>query len=183
MELKFRIGDSKVLESRETVDGTMIRRRRVSSDGHRFTTYERIELPQLTVCKRSGNKEVFDRDKLLLAVKRSVGKFFNSELELEDVVNRASDILYSYNTDQITSKQIGEAVLDVLAEVNEVAYVRFASVFREFKTLEDFENILKEQRDQHQQITNSESVPQSSHQGTIAGGKSPSGPIDKKHRR
>ena len=81
-----------------------------------------------------------------MAVKRSVGKFFNSELEVEDVVNRASDILYGLGTDQITSQQIGEAVLDVLAEVNEVAYVRFASVFREFKTLEDFENILKEQK-------------------------------------
>lgn len=143
---QFRIGDSKVLESRETVDGTMIRRRRESSDGRRFTTYERIELPNLTVLKRSGNKEVYDRDKLLMAVKRSVGKFFNSELEVEEVVNRATDILYSLGTDQITSKQIGEAVLDVLADVNEVAYVRFASVFREFKTLEDFENILKEQK-------------------------------------
>lgn len=143
---QFRIGDSKVLESRETVDGTMIRRRRESSDGRRFTTYERIELPNLTVLKRSGNKEVYDRDKLLMAVKRSVGKFFNSELEVEDVVNRATDMLYSLGTDQINSKQIGEAVLDVLAEVNEVAYVRFASVFREFKTLEDFENILKEQK-------------------------------------
>ena len=146
MEHSFKIGDSKVLESRETLAGTMIRRRRESSDGHRFTTYERIEMPPLTVTKRSGNKEIYDRDKLLLAVRRSVGKFFNSELEVEEVVNKASDILYSYGTDEITSKQIGEAVLDVLAEVNEVAYVRFASVFREFKTLEDFENILKEQK-------------------------------------
>ena len=117
-----------------------------SSDGRRFTTYERIELPQLTVIKRSGNQEIFDRDKLMLAVRRSVGKFFNSELEIEDVVNRASDILYAKNSDEVTSKQIGEAVLDVLADVNEVAYVRFASVFREFRTLEDFENILKEQK-------------------------------------
>ncbi len=146
MDFHFRIGDSKVLESRETVDGTMIRRRREAMDGRRFTTYERIEMPQLTVTKRSGNKEIYDRDKLLLAVKRSVGKFFNSELEIEDVVNKATDILYGHGTDQITSKQIGEAVLDVLAEVNEVAYVRFASVFREFKTLEDFEDILKEQK-------------------------------------
>ncbi|MBR2841540.1 transcriptional repressor NrdR [Candidatus Saccharibacteria bacterium] len=146
MDHKFRIGDSKVLESRETVDGNMIRRRRETPDGQRFTTYERIEMPALTVTKRSGNKEIYDRDKLMHAVKASVGKFFNSELEVEDVVNKASEILYGYNTDQITSKQIGEAVLDVLAEVNEVAYVRFASVFREFKTLEDFENILKEQK-------------------------------------
>ena len=146
VEHNFRIGDSKVLESRETVDGTMIRRRRESADGRRFTTYERIERPSLTVAKRSGNTEIFDRDKLALAVRRSVGKFFNSELEVEDVVNRATDILYATGSDKITSKQIGDAVLDVLAEVNEVAYIRFASVFREFKTLEDFENILKEQK-------------------------------------
>lgn len=146
MDSNFHISDSRVLESRETVDGTMIRRRRESSDGHRFTTYERIELPPLTVVKRSGDKEIYDRDKLLMAVSRSVGKFFNSELEVKDVVSRASDILYSYGTSEITSRQIGEAVLDVLGEVNEVAYVRFASVFREFKTLEDFERILKEQK-------------------------------------
>ena len=147
MERSFRIGDSKVLESRETVDGTMIRRRREAADGHRFTTYERIEMPPLTVIKSSGNCEMFDRDKLLLAVRRSVGKFFNSELEVEDVINKVLDILYGYNSDQITSRQIGEAVLDVLAKVNEVAYVRFASVFREFKTLDDFEIILREQKE------------------------------------
>ena len=146
LEWNFRIGDSKVLESRETVDGTMIRRRRETADGRRFTTYERIEMPSLTVSKRSGNKEIFDRDKLALAVRRSVGKFFNSELEVEDVVNRATEKLYAIGSDQITSKQIGDAVLDVLADVNEVAYIRFASVFREFKTLEDFEDILKEQK-------------------------------------
>ena len=146
MEPKFRIGDSKVLESRETVDGKMIRRRRETPDGHRFTTYERIEMPALTVLKRNGSKEIFDRDKLMHAVKRSVGKFFNSELEVENVINRVIDLLYGLGTDEVRSQQIGEAVLDVLAEVNEVAYVRFASVFREFKTLDDFEEILKEQK-------------------------------------
>lgn len=147
MEREFRIGDSKVLESRETVDGTTIRRRRESPDGHRFTTYERIEMPPLTVIKSSGNRENFDRNKLLQAVQRSVGKFFNTELEVEDVVSRTTNILYGYGTSRITSRQIGEAVLDVLGEINEVAYVRFASVFREFKTLEDFENILREQKE------------------------------------
>ena len=178
MDHKFRIGDSKVLESRETVDGNMIRRRRETPDGQRFTTYERIEMPQLTVLKRSGNQEIYDREKLLLAVKRSVGKFFSSELEIEDVVNRASDILYSYGVDQITSKQIGEAVLDVLAEVNEVAYVRFASVFREFKTLEDFEKILKEQKLKVDgRVTDLEGLPRSSRQGGVAGGKNLAGPV------
>ncbi len=143
----LKIGDSKVLESRETPDGTMIRRRRITSDGkYRFTTYERIELPELTVLKRSGNKEVFDRDKLLTAVRRSVGKFFNSEMEVEQVVNSVTERLYELGTDEVTSKQVGEAILDVLAEVNEVAYVRFASVFREFKSLDEFEKIIREQR-------------------------------------
>lgn len=147
MPRNIKIGDSKVLESRETPDGTMIRRRRITSDGTRFTTYERIELPELTVLKRSGNKEVFDRDKLLTAVRRSVGKFFNSEMEVEQVVNSVTNRLYDLGTAEVTSQQVGEAILDVLAEVNEVAYVRFASVFREFKSLDEFEKIIREQRE------------------------------------
>ncbi|MBQ3468358.1 transcriptional repressor NrdR [Candidatus Saccharibacteria bacterium] len=147
MPRNLQIGDSKVLESRETPDGTMIRRRRITSDGkYRFTTYERIEMPELTVLKRSGNKEVFDRGKLLTAVRRSVGKYFNSEMEVEQVVNSVTGKLYDLGVDEITSKQVGEAILDVLAEVNEVAYVRFASVFREFKSLDEFEKIIREQR-------------------------------------
>ena len=96
MDNKFRIGDSKVLESRETVDGKMIRRRRESPDGHRFTTYERIEMPALIVLKTSGNKEPFDRDKLLIAVRRSVGKFFNSEMEVEAVVDKVVEEIKAY---------------------------------------------------------------------------------------
>ena len=152
MPKNLKIGDSKVLESRETPDGMMIRRRRITSDGkYRFTTYERIERQELTVRKRSGNKEVFDRDKLLTSVRRSVGKFFNSEMEVEQVVNSVTDRLYDFGTDEVTSKQVGEAILEVLAEVNEVAYVRFASVFREFKTLDEFEKIIREQREQKAQ--------------------------------
>ena len=147
MANNIKIGDSKVLESRETPDGSMIRRRRVTPEGRRFTTYERIEMPALVVKKRSGNKEQFDRDKLLTAVRRSVGKFFNSDLEVEDVVNKVVSKVYDLGNDEIESKQIGQAILDVLAEVNEVAYVRFASVFLEFKTLEDFENIIRSQRE------------------------------------
>ena len=146
MKKGIKIGNSKVLESRETLDGTMIRRRREGPDGVRFTTYERIEMPTLVVLKRSGRRENFDRDKLATAVRRSVGKFLNSELEIEEVVTKATEILYAFGTDEVTSSQIGEAVLDVLGEINEVAYVRFASVFREFKTLEDFEAILREQK-------------------------------------
>ena len=148
MNYKFKIGDSKVLESREALDGTMIRRRRITSDGkHRFTTYERIELPELRVKKRSGEVEAFDRDKLVTSIRRSVGKFLNSELEVEEVVERAMDILYAYDKDTVTSEQIGEAVLDVLSELNEVAYVRYSSVFRKFKTLDEFEEIIRALRE------------------------------------
>lgn len=147
MQLRVKIGDSKVLESRETPDGLMIRRRRMASDGRRFTTYERIEMPPLSVMKRSGNRESFDRDKLHTAVNRSVGKFFDSELEIEDVVNKVIEKIYSLGREVIYSKEIGQAILDVLASVNEVAYVRFASVFLQFKTLDEFERIIREQRE------------------------------------
>lgn len=147
MALKFKIGDSKVLESREALDGTMIRRRRESSDGkYRFTTYERIEMPALVVIKTSGNREPFDRDKLLTAVRRSVGKFFNSEMEVEEVVNNVVDRVYDLGLEEVPSREIGNAILDVLAELNEVAYVRFASVFLKFKSLDEFEKIIREQK-------------------------------------
>lgn len=145
--IQIKIGDSKVIESRETPDGLAIRRRRVSSDGkHRFTTYERVEMPQILVRKKSGEKEMFDRDKLFLAVKRSVGKFFESEMEVDEVVGKVEERVRNLGEEEVSSGQIGEAILDVLAEVNEVAYVRFASVFRKFKTLDEFEKIIREQR-------------------------------------
>ena len=147
MSYKIKIGGTKVLESREALDGTMIRRRRETPDGRRFTTYERVEVPQLMVRKRSGEKEAFDRDKLLTSVRRSVGKFLNSELEVEEVVERAMEILYQEESEKVTSEQIGEAVLEVLAGMNEVAYVRYASVFRKFRTLDEFEKIIREQRE------------------------------------
>ncbi len=146
MPIVPRIAESKVLESRETDDGTTIRRRRVTSDGQRFTTYERIEQPHLVVLKSSGNREMFDREKLITSVRRSVGKFIGSDMEVEAVVGKVVALLRSENEEEVTSQQVGDAVLDVLAETNEVAYVRFASVFLKFQTLGDFEKILKQRR-------------------------------------
>ncbi|MCL2001983.1 ATP cone domain-containing protein [Candidatus Saccharibacteria bacterium] len=142
----LKISDSRVLESRESNDGTTIRRRREAPDGKRFTTYERIERPNIVVLKRSGNREFFDRAKLQNAVRRSVGKFLGGELAIEDLVSRVESAVYTGNSDEITSREIGEQVLAVLAEINEVAYVRFASVFYEFKTLSEFERILASRR-------------------------------------
>ncbi len=143
---KYNIGDSRVIESREVSDGVTIRRRRESPDGKRFTTYERIEKPNLAVIKKDGKRELFDRDKLAIAIKRSVGKFFSSEVEVDEMINDIEDGLYALGDSEITSKQIGDKVLDELAHRNEVAYVRFASVYHEFKTLDDFVKILEHQR-------------------------------------
>lgn len=151
MSAKYGIGNSRVIESRETADGLTIRRRRESLDGkHRFTTYERIERPNLVVIKKDGSRELFDRDKLAVAVKRSVGKFFTSELEVEDIIDTVEAAIYELGEGEITSRKIGDRVLDELAQKNEVAYVRFASVYREFKTLDEFEEILKERRKTNQ---------------------------------
>ncbi len=141
---KYNIGDSRVIESREVSDGVTIRRRRESPDGKRFTTYERIERPNLAVIKKSGVRELFDRDKLSIAIKRSVGKFFVSEVEIEEMIAEIEDSLYAIGENEITSKQIGDIVLDELLKRNEVAYVRFSSVYHKFKTLDDFVKILEQ---------------------------------------
>lgn len=145
---QYNIGNSRVVESREVSDGVTIRRRRETPDGKRFTTYERIEKPNLAVIKKNGARELFDREKLSIAIKRSVGKFFKSEVEVEEMIDDIEEALYALGENEIMSKQIGDKVLDELAVRNEVAYVRFASVYQEFKTLEDFVKIL-EQRKKH----------------------------------
>ena len=84
MAKSYSIGDSRVLESRESTDGKAIRRRRATPDGQRFTTYERIERRNIAVVKKDGSRELFDRDKLGNSIHRSVGKFFESEMEVEE---------------------------------------------------------------------------------------------------
>lgn len=148
---QLNIGDSRVIESREVSDGVTIRRRRESPDGKRFTTYERIEKPNLAVIKKNGARTLFDREKLSTAVKRSVGKFFDSEVQVEEMIDAIEDGLYALGENEITSKQIGDKVLDELALRNEVAYVRFASVYQDFKTLDDFVKILEQRKPAHEQ--------------------------------
>lgn len=147
---RIKIGDSRVIESREVSDGVTIRRRREAPDGTRFTTYERIEKPNLAIVKKNGSRELFDREKLATAIKRSVGKFFSSEVEVEEMIDAIEDALYNLGESELTSQQVGDKVLDELAARNEVAYVRFASVYREFKTLDDFVRILEERRNKQQ---------------------------------
>ncbi len=147
MAHNYKIGDSRVLESRESADGITIRRRRETMDGkHRFTTYERIEHPHLAVIKKDGTRELFDREKLASSIRRSVGKFFKSEIEVEAVIDTVENRLYELGESEVSSQTIGEFVLDALAEKNEVAYVRFASVFHKFETLDDFVQILEQRK-------------------------------------
>lgn len=137
--------NSKVVESREGGDGDSIRRRRECLEcQHRFTTYERIERPNLAVVKKNGDRELFDRGKLFRAIHRSVGKFFNSDVEIEEMVARVEYELYADGSQEISSNKIGDLVLAELAKRNEVAYVRFASVYREFRSLSEFEDALRQ---------------------------------------
>ena len=146
----FNIGDSRVIESREVSDGVAIRRRRETPDGRRFTTYERVEKPNLIVTKKNGSRELFDRVKLAHAVRQSVGKFLKSDEEVESIITAIEDKLYALGASEVPSRQI-EFVLDELAKRNEVAYVRFASVFQKFETLDDFVKILEQRRQKGQE--------------------------------
>ncbi len=140
------IGDSRVIESREVSDGVAIRRRREAPDGRRFTTYERIEKPNLTVIKKNGSREPFNREKLSSSVHQSVGTFFKSEEDVEKIVDDVETLLYAIGESDVRSKQIGDAVLESLAKNNEVAYVRFASVYFDFISLDEFERILAQRK-------------------------------------
>lgn len=137
--------DSKVIESRETSEGDSIRRRRECLKcGYRCTTYERIERPNLAIIKKNGDRELFDRHKLTAAILRSVGKFLHSDIEVEEIVAAVEDELHSHGVSELPSKYIGDAVLNQLAHRNDVAYIRFASVYRGFSTLEEFEAAIAE---------------------------------------
>ena len=142
--MEFKLDETKVLESRMSVDGQSVRRRRVAPDGTRFTTYERIEKPRIIVIKSQGGREEFSREKLKSSIIRSIGKFI-SDLQVEEIINRVENELLQ-KSNKVSSHQIGETVLAVLFEMNKVAYIRFASVFNGFETVEDFEDILAKVR-------------------------------------
>ena len=143
--MEYLLDETKVLESRMSADGQSIRRRRVSPDGIRFTTYERVEKPRLIVLKSHGGREDFDREKLKSSIIRSIGKFI-SDLQVEEIINRVENNLLK-KSNKVSSHQIGEEVLNALIKINKVAYIRFASVFNGFQTLEDFEEILEKVRE------------------------------------
>jgi transcriptional repressor NrdR len=139
------LADTKVIESRDVAEGKAIRRRReCTACQHRFTTYERLERPQLIVIKNNGARELFSRDKLLAGLYRACEKTNVTSVELEQVVDRIEDKLYECAETEIASNKIGQFVMDELAQINEVAYVRFASVYRRFKDIAGFEKELSQ---------------------------------------
>lgn len=141
------LSESKVIESRDVADGEVIRRRREClSCQHRFTTYERIERPDLVVVKRNGTRQLFSREKLLAGLQRACEKTSVNNMQLEAFVADVERDLHARGEPEIPSVDIGEMVMDKLSVLNEVAYVRFASVYRHFKDIGGFERELSQIR-------------------------------------
>jgi transcriptional repressor NrdR len=137
--------DTKVIESRDAGDAQAIRRRRACPDcGYRFTTYERLERPQLIVVKQDGTRQLFNRDKLLGGLYRACEKTPVTSLQLEALVADIEQQLYACGESEIPSTRLGEMVMERIALLNEVAYVRFASVYRRFTDIAGFERELSQ---------------------------------------
>ena len=138
--------DTQVKDSRASDDGGSIRRRRLcTSCGSRFTTFERIQLRDSTVIKRNGKKIPFDRDKLLKSMLMALRKRQTEEDAIERAVNGIVRQLESYGENDIQSKLIGELVMNALAEIDNVAYIRYASVYKNFREARDFGKFVEQQ--------------------------------------
>ncbi|HSX34420.1 MAG TPA: transcriptional regulator NrdR [Candidatus Saccharimonadales bacterium] len=135
--------DTKVIESRDAGEGQAIRRRRACpACGYRFTTYERLERPQLIVIKHDSTRQLFNRDKLLSGLYHACEKTPVTNLQLEKLVADIEQNLYACGEPEVQSSKIGELVMERLSKLNEVAYVRFASVYRRFTDIAGFEREL-----------------------------------------
>lgn len=131
--------NTKVLESRSTEGGKSVRRRRECLNcSFRFTTYERVEFIPLTVIKKDGKKESFDKSKLLRGIVRACEKTQISTQQLESIVNEIEVKLHQEPNREVNSQEVGKLALYYLREISEVAYIRFASVYNEFTGIEDF---------------------------------------------
>ena len=136
---------SSVVDSRQAEDGKTIRRRRECEECHyRFTTYERVEERTLVVVKKDGTREQFSRDKIFIGIIRSAQKRPVSSDEIEEIVNQIEQKVRSQSENEINSEYIGSLVMDELADLDEITYVRFASVYRSFKDVGELETLLKQ---------------------------------------
>ncbi len=137
--------DTQVKDSRPTEDSAVIRRRRVClACNFRFTTFERVQLRELTVIKRNGRRVPFDRDKLMRSVQIALRKRAVEPERIEQMVSKIVRELESAGESEVSSEAIGEIVMAHLREIDDVAYVRFASVYRNFGEVKDFRAALDE---------------------------------------
>ncbi len=131
--------ESKVIDSRSTEEGTTIRRRRECLEcGKRFTTYEKIETIPMIVVKKDGTRETFDREKVLNGILRACEKRPVTLSDIEKLIDDMESKLYNMLEREVTSERIGEMVMERLKDLDDIAYVRFASVYRQFKDINSF---------------------------------------------
>ncbi len=141
---------SRVLESREVDEGASIRRRRECIKcSHRFTTYERLEVPNLMIVKKNGERELFDREKLSRGIYRAFEKRPVPVSKIEEIISEVERKARGYDQSELNSRKIGSLVMEELLSIDDVAYVRFASVYRSFATLDRFEKELKKIKKLH----------------------------------
>ena len=135
--------DSRVVDSRPTEEGASIRRRRECTNcGRRFTTYEKVEMPQLLVIKKDNTRELFDAQKIRNGIIQACHKRPVTAADIERIVGAVEQMAYNSLQEEITTKQIGEMVMQSLRQLDEVAYVRFASVYRQFRDIQSFRDEL-----------------------------------------
>ena len=144
MRCRYCLSDeSRVVDSRKTEDGTIRRRRECMNCGRRFTTYEKIEEIPITVVKRDGARQPFDSEKILAGVRKACEKRPVSSADMNKLVDDVSREIFNTLEQEITTIQIGEMVMRRIKDLDEVAYVRFASVYRSFKDINTFMEELK----------------------------------------
>ena len=149
--------NTRVVDSRPADDNTSIRRRRQCDEcGRRFTTYEKVEIIPLTVIKKDHTREPYDRNKIMAGIMRACHKRPVPVEKLEDTMNQIENEIYNLGEKEVDSKAIGEIVMDHLKDLEQVAYVRFASVYREFKDVNTFMSELKKMLDNGREETDQE---------------------------
>ena len=135
--------ETQVKDSRNTDDNSAVRRRRECPEcGSRFTTFERVQLRELTVVKKNGERTLFDRDKLEKSISLAVRKRPISAERVEKIVNSLQRKFESSGESEITTKEIGESVMEALSHLDNIAYIRFASVYKDFRSIKDLEDFV-----------------------------------------
>ncbi len=145
--------DSVVVDSREADDNAIVRRRRECPKCQfRFTTYERIEQPRLMVVKRDGTRELFEREKMAAGIYKAFHKRPLPAAEIEKLIDDIEREIYELNREEVNSSDVGEIVIKKLEQIDGVAYIRFAAVYRKFRDLETFDKEIKRMIDKEKDI-------------------------------